>query len=123
MALRSLSSPGTAYDDPLLGKDAQPGHVRNMVPLQEDNGGVHVNSGIPSRAFYLTATALGGHSWERTGRIWYETLVDPRLRPDVGFREFSQLTWDKARELYGEASDEALAVEYGWRLVGVAQEQ
>ncbi|WP_448639711.1 M4 family metallopeptidase [Geodermatophilus sp. URMC 63] len=120
VALRSLSSPGTAYDDPLLGKDPQPRHLRDIVSSQEDNGGVHVNSGIPSRAFYLTATALGGHSWERAGRIWYETVVDPRLRPDVGFREFYQLTWDKARELYGDASDEALAVEYGWRLVGVA---
>ena len=52
-ALRSLAAPGTAYDDDVLGKDPQPAHMRDFVPTREDNGGVHINSGIPNHAFYL----------------------------------------------------------------------
>jgi Zn-dependent metalloprotease len=58
--LRSMSEPGTAYDDPLLGKDPQPAHMKDFIKTREDNGGVHLNSGIPNRAFYLAATAIGG---------------------------------------------------------------
>src|SRR5690606_15620654 len=77
-ALRSMAEPGTAYDDPLLGKDPQPGHMRDFVVTQEDNGGVHINSGIPNRAFHLAALALDGHAWEPAGRIWYDALRDDR---------------------------------------------
>jgi Zn-dependent metalloprotease len=55
--LRSMSEPGTAYNDPLLGKDPQPAHMKDFIKTREDNGGVHLNSGIPNRAFYLAATA------------------------------------------------------------------
>ena len=53
VALRSMKDPGTAYDDPTIGKDPQPGHMKNFVRTTSDNGGVHINSGIPNRAFYL----------------------------------------------------------------------
>ena len=52
VALRSMKAPGTAYDDPVLGKDSQPGDMAHYVQTSEDNGGVHTNSGIPNRAFY-----------------------------------------------------------------------
>jgi hypothetical protein len=68
-ALRDMANPGTAYDDPNLGKDPQPGHMKDYVQTESDNGGVHTNSGIPSRAFVLAATAIGGKSWEKTGKI------------------------------------------------------
>ena len=55
-----MKAPGTAYDDPRLGKDPQPAHMDDYVETTEDNGGVHINSGIPNHAFYLAATALGG---------------------------------------------------------------
>src|SRR5436305_5152026 len=54
--IRSMKEPGSAYDDPQLGKDPQPGHMRKYVETSEDNGGVHINSGIPNRAFYLAAS-------------------------------------------------------------------
>ena len=41
-----------------------------------DNGGVHINSGIPNHAFYLAATAVGGYAWEKVGRVWYVTLTE-----------------------------------------------
>src|SRR5690606_15305154 len=50
-ALRSMAAPGTAYDDDVLGKDPQPGHMDDFVETNRDNGGVHLNSGIPNKAF------------------------------------------------------------------------
>ena len=60
VALRSMKAPGTAYDDPKLGKDPQPADMAHYVNTPQDHGGVHINSGIPNHAFYLLATALGG---------------------------------------------------------------
>ncbi|MGN6577836.1 MAG: M4 family metallopeptidase, partial [Nocardioides sp.] len=74
-ALRSMAAPGTAYDDPVLGTDPQVGSMDAYVTTSQDNGGVHLNSGIPNRAFFLAATAIGGASWEAPGRIWYAALT------------------------------------------------
>lgn len=117
-ALRSMSAPGTAYDDPVLGKDPQPAHMRDFVITEADNGGVHINSGIPNRAFYVAATALGGHAWEVAGRIWYDALRDARLAPDADFAAFARLTLAHA----AAAGEDALqAVRQGWETVGVLQ--
>jgi Zn-dependent metalloprotease len=120
VALRSMSAPGTAYDDALLGKDPQPAHMSKFVNTYEDNGGVHINSGIPNKAFHLTATQIGGFAWEKAGRIWYETLRDSRLRPNTGFRRFARLTLSVAERLYGTNSQEAAAVRSAWQQVGLA---
>jgi len=90
-ALRSLEAPGTAYDDPVLGKDPQPGHMSDYVETSDDDGGVHINSGIPNRAFYLAATAIGGFAWEKAGRIWYVALRD-RFRKTTDFTQAAALT-------------------------------
>jgi Zn-dependent metalloprotease len=120
MALRSMKAPGTAYDDPVLGKDPQPAHMRDYVRTYQDNGGVHINSGIPNHAFYLTAREIGGYAWVKSGRIWYETLRDPRLRPNTGFKRFARLTADVAAKLYGSGSPEQLAVRHSWAEVGIS---
>ncbi len=117
--LRSMSAPGSAYDDPLLGKDPQPGHMRDFVQTREDNGGVHINSGIPNRAFYLAAKALGGHAWEKAGPIWYDTLCDERLANDADFSEFARLCVDRTARRFGKGSLEAAAVAKAWSDVGV----
>jgi Zn-dependent metalloprotease len=119
VALRSMAAPGTAYDDPVLGKDPQPGHMSDYVVTSADNGGVHINSGIPNHAFYLTATTLQGYSWERAGLIWYEALLSPRMTSRMGFRGFARLTASTARRLYGADSEEALAVRNAWSAVGI----
>lgn len=118
-ALRSMKEPGTAYDDRVLGKDPQPGHMRDYVRTEEDNGGVHINSGIPNRAFYEGAVRLGGSAWVKAGRIWYIALRD-RLRPNATFADAAGSTIAAARELYGKASLEEKAVGEGWKEVGVA---
>src|SRR5437762_2658413 len=60
-ALRSMKEPGKAYDNNLMGKDPQPADMAHYVHTAADNGGGHTNSGIPNRAFFLVATALGGN--------------------------------------------------------------
>ncbi|MFO1429889.1 MAG: M4 family metallopeptidase [Candidatus Competibacteraceae bacterium] len=119
VALRSMKAPGTAYDDPVLGKDPQPAHMKNFVRTSQDNGGVHINSGIPNHAFHLVATKLGGHAWEKAGHIWYETLRDPRLRPNSGFSAFARLTANVAGRLYGGNGTEEKAVRESWKQVGI----
>lgn len=118
-ALRSLRAPGSAYDDQVLGKDPQPCRMHEFVQTVEDNGGVHINSGIPNYAFYLVATHIGGFAWEKAGRIWYETLRDPRLRPTATFRMFARLTQANAERVYGSNSREWEAVHEAWTQVGV----
>lgn len=122
-ALRSLSAPGTAYDDDVLGKDPQPAHVDAYVETRDDNGGVHINSGIPNHAFYLTATALGGRAWERAGLIWYRTITSGTLSPTADFTAFAQATLAAAASEYGEESEEVDAVRAGWTGVGVMRDE
>jgi Zn-dependent metalloprotease len=121
-ALRSLAAPGTAYDDDVLGRDPQPAHMRDYVQTRDDNGGVHINSGIPNHAFYLTAMALGGRAWERAGLIWYRTITAGTLSPTADFDAFAQATLAAAAAEYGEESEEVAAVRAGWTGVGVIED-
>jgi Zn-dependent metalloprotease len=118
VALRSMSAPGTTYDDPTLGKDPQPADMAHYVETDQDNGGVHINSGIPNRAFYLAAMAFGGYAWEQAGRIWYATLLDPALQPNASFDEFAQLSMANAEKLFG--MDGKKLVMDAWQTVGVS---
>jgi Zn-dependent metalloprotease len=118
VAVRSMKAPGTAYDDKLLGKDPQPAHMRDFRHMHDDNGGVHVNSGIPNHAFYLAAMAIGGKAWEVAGRIWYAALTT-KLRAHATFRDCARATSDAAAELYGAWSEPRRAVEHAWRQVGL----
>jgi Zn-dependent metalloprotease len=117
VALRSMAEPGTAYDDPVVGKDPQPAHMDDYVETTQDNGGVHINSGIPNRAFYLFAVALGGHAWDKAGRVWYATCTDKALAADADFQAFADLTSTHAASLFGESEQAALAE--AWAGVGI----
>ncbi len=122
VGIRSMKDPGTAYDDPVLGKDPQPGHMDNYVNTPEDNGGVHINSGIPNRAFYMAAVKMGGNAWERAGKIWYVTLRD-RIQANSNFQDAANLTYTVAGELYGQGSLEQNATAEGWDYVGIKVNQ
>ncbi|MEU3981190.1 M4 family metallopeptidase [Streptomyces sp. NPDC026672] len=117
-ALRSMKAPGTAYDDDVLGKDPQPATMDDYVHTGRDNGGVHINSGIPNHAFYLAATALGGNAWERAGQIWYDVLTGGGLETRANFADFAKLTVAAARARYQEG-EELEAVLKAWQRVGV----
>ena len=118
VALRSMKEPGSAYNDPVLGKDPQPGHMRDYVSTSEDNGGVHINSGIPNHAFYLMAVALGGYAWEKAGMVWYRAMRD-KFTSSTDFQGAADLTYAAAGELYGQGSQEQQSVKYGWDGVGI----
>ena len=118
VALRSMKAPGTAYDDPALGKDPQPAHMKDYYKGSADNHGVHINSGIPNRAFFLFASALGGKAWERAGKVWYDALCN-RLRHDSDFKAAAKATVTSAGDLYGIGSKEQKAVQDAWTQVGV----
>ena len=117
-ALRSMKDPGSAYDDPnTLGKDPQPGTMAGYVNTDQDNGAVHINSGIPNHAFFLVATTLGGNSWDKAGPIWYATLRDHALRPTANFADFANVTVANANRLFG--AGDANIVQNAWKQVGV----
>ncbi|MEX0676003.1 MAG: M4 family metallopeptidase [Pirellulales bacterium] len=119
-ALRSLKAPGTAYNNPLFGEDPQPDHMSKFVPLPDtqagDNGGVHINSGIPNHVFFLLAIAIGGKAWDIPGHIWYDTLVN-RVGEFAQFEDFAKATYEGAGSLYGTA--EQSAVRDAWSKVGI----
>jgi len=120
-ALRSLKAPGKAYNNPTLGRDPQPDHMSKYVMLPDtdegDNGGVHINSGIPNKAFHLTAVGIGGYAWEAPGHIWYATLQ--ASTPSTNFQQFADTTYLKAGQLYGSQSAEQQAVLAAWKEVGI----
>ena len=121
-ALRSMKEPGSAYDDPKLGgRDPQPKEMSGYVQLPDtddgDFGGVHLNSGIPNRAFYLVAEQLGGFAWERAGHIWYAALQ--QLFPSAQFKDCANITLEVAGTLFGAGSQEQQAVRAAWIEVGV----
>jgi Zn-dependent metalloprotease len=119
--LRSMKAPGTAYDTPEMGKDPQPDHMSRYVHLPNtprgDNGGVHINSGIPNKAFYLTAATVGGFAWDAPGHIWYEALKASDSKAQ--FQDFADTTFAKAGQLYGNGGLEQRAVQGAWRDVGI----
>ncbi|MEU9132384.1 M4 family metallopeptidase [Kitasatospora sp. NPDC048540] len=118
VALRSMKDPGTAYDDERLGKDPQPAHMDGYVDTADDNGGVHINSGIPNHAFYLLATALGGPAWERAGQVWYDTVTGGHLAHDAGFADFARATAAAALARYDRTAADTVTA--AWSQVGIS---
>ncbi|KAH8597234.1 putative protease prtS [Bisporella sp. PMI_857] len=115
VALRSMKAPGTAYDNPKIGKDDQPSTMDGYVDLPNtaagDSGGVHTNSGIPNHAFYLVATGLGGYSWEKAGKIWYASLLDKKLQginTKTAFKVFADLTVGYALSLFDKETQDVV---------------
>jgi thermolysin metallopeptidase-like protein len=112
--LRSIKAPGTAYDDPTIGKDPQVDHFSRLIKGSEDSGGVHTNSGVPNKAFYETAIRIGS---EKAGKIWIASL--PQFTATTDLRKGSQAIYKTAVELFGEGSAEAGAVKAAWNTVGL----
>lgn len=117
-ALRSMKAPGTAYSDDLLGRDPQPWHMDGFNTTTDDNGGVHINSGIPNHAFYLFCAYLGGRAWELPGRIWYRALQELN-NPMASFTDWADQTLRTASALAGQGSLEQQMLRRAWTLVGI----
>jgi Zn-dependent metalloprotease len=93
--------------------------MRGYVKTTDDNGGVHVNAGIPNHAFYRAAIAIGGYAWEKAGRIWYDVVCNGPLTADSRFADFARLTTVHATKLFGRGSAELAAVVGAWTDVGI----
>ncbi|MFH2056442.1 MAG: M4 family metallopeptidase [bacterium] len=100
--------------------DWQPAHMDEYVdmPLSEDNGGVHVNSGIPNKAAYLVATAIGR---EKMGAIYYRILDAHLLGRYAQFIDMRLAAIQAATELYGAESAEVQAVKDAFDAVGLGE--
>jgi Zn-dependent metalloprotease len=115
-ALRTFTEERAYENDAWLGTDPQPKHLRDKFTGGEDNGGVHINSGIPNHAFYRVALELGGKAWERAGRIWYRTLLALHQRSD--FAAMVAMSSQMAAAEFGTGSLEQKAVQSAWKAVG-----
>lgn len=116
-ALRSMLAPGTAYDDKKLGKDPQPAHMKDLYTGWSDNGGVHINSGIPNLAFATFARSVGGNAWEKPFDIWYATNCgENRVGSNADFQAWANKTMENCRKLHAELADPLRAA---WSHVGI----
>ena len=77
---------------------------------------MHINSGIPSHAFYLAAMEIGGKAWEKMGQIWYKTML--KLTSTSQFKDMVLSSTESAATLYGNNSREHKAVMKAWKSVG-----
>ncbi|MCP9209514.1 M4 family metallopeptidase [Streptomyces sp. NEAU-Y11] len=110
-AVRDMRNPGSAYDSPILGRDPQPGHMDQYQKIRGDNGGVHINSGIPNRAFALLCEKTGEPSWGRPLAMWRRAMQD--LGPRSGFRNLATATCTHSGGL-------SSAVREAWSEVGIS---
>nr|WP_145405349.1 M4 family metallopeptidase [Paenibacillus xylanexedens] len=115
-ALRSLSNP-TLYNQPDKYSDRYTG--------TQDNGGVHINSGIINKAYYLAAqggthngVTVSGIGRDKAVRIFYSTLVN-YLTPTSKFAAAKTATIQAAKDLYGANSAEATAITKAYQAVGL----
>lgn len=94
---------------------------------KEDNGGVHLNSGIANLAFYLTvaggkhprgktSTVVPALGIDKGAAIYYRALTE-YLSSNATFQDARNATAQAATELYG--ADAAAAVHAAWTAVGV----
>jgi bacillolysin/thermolysin len=112
--LRSMSKPGTGYAG-----DPQPGHMRDYKDTSADNGGVHINSGIPNKAAYEITKAIGQ---DKVAAVWYRAITK-YLTPTSQFTDAANVTVQSAIDLFGKGSAEAQAVAAGWASVGLTPSQ
>lgn len=125
-------------DDWLLGEDctvAKPGFLRNLEdpnkglssqpkimsnyknwPLKKDRGGVHINSGIPNYAAYLTIDAIGR---DKTEQIYYHALSYYLLK-NSQFIDARRALIQSASDIYGKGK-EVKAIETAWNKVEVIE--
>ncbi|MCB0618067.1 MAG: M4 family metallopeptidase, partial [Saprospiraceae bacterium] len=117
-ALRDLSNPnqgGNGINDP----GWQPDHVNEQYTGSLDNGGVHINSGIPNHAYYLVAQSIGKDEAEQ---IFYKAL-DEYLVKSSQFIDCRLAAVQAATDLHGTNSSQVNAVKSAFDAVGIVDGQ
>ncbi|WP_249597193.1 M4 family metallopeptidase [Peribacillus frigoritolerans] len=118
-ALRSMKAPGTAFDNKLMGKDIQPDHMKNFYKGERDNHGVHINSGIPNKAFYLVSMEIGT---DKAALIWFNAMQN--LFATANFNQFVQIVIKAAQKLVdsGDVTKTAIkTIENAFKAVGLPE--
>lgn len=105
----------------------QPSHMSEYVRTQQDNGGVHINSGIPNNAMALMT--IGGTNpksgvkvafgigWDKAAKLWYRVNTDLLLAGST-FTAAATATQTAANDL-GFTQNEKNIVECAWIATGV----
>lgn len=106
--LRDMANPGAKHC-----VSRQPVDYKHYIP----HGDPHDNSGIPNRAFCLIAKAIGGHSWEKAGKVWYGALTNKKASKTMKFNAFARLTVSEAKKQFAKDPSVAAAVTKGWKTV------
>jgi bacillolysin len=117
-ALRSLQNPNQGgRNDP----GYQPMFMSQYQVLrdtpEQDNGGVHINSGIPNHAYYLFATG-NGMSKEKAEKVYYHALTRYLGRTSK-FLDLRLAVIQSAKDLYGET--EVAAARSAFDRVGIVE--
>lgn len=110
-AIRSLKSPGNRR---ITWRDDD--QIKSFDQYQEGCD-AHDASGIANHAFYLAAMKVGGHSWDRTGKIWMDAYG--KLGSKATFAHAAHATISAADDRFGSKSAESKAVTAAWRKVKV----
>lgn len=115
-ALRSLSNP-PAGD--------QPDHYSDRYTGSGDNGGVHINSGIPNKAAYLMSeggthrgVSVTGIGRAKTEAIWYRALTQ-YFTSSTNLAGARQGLLSATADLYGSGGSEYAAVQNAFAAVGI----
>jgi MYXO-CTERM domain-containing protein len=119
--LRDMKDPGSVAASP------QPDNMSKYDPTTIDNGGVHINSGIPNNAAYLMTiggtnktsgiAVSGGIGWEKAEQLWYRAATQ-YFGATSDFKAAAQATLTAAADLGFSESNKA-TVECAWIAVGV----
>ena len=126
-ALRYMATPHSAANYGYTSND-DPDHYSERYTGTGDNGGVHINSGIPNHVFYLvvkggthahiagpTVTGLGA---DKAARIWYKALTT-YMTSSTNFAGARVATLNAAASIYGAGSVEYNAVADAWAACGI----
>ena len=122
-------TPGTAgdalryLDNPPAGN--QPDNYADRYIGSQDNGGVHINSGIANKQAYLMIAGgtFRGVTVQAAGRavtekVWYRALTT-YFTASTNFAGARQGTIQAATDLYGASSAQVASVTNAWAAVGV----
>ncbi len=124
-AMRYMDDPHRASNRGYTADD-DPDHYIERYTGTSDNGGVHINSGIGNKAFYLVAVggthhrggSMAGVGSDAAARIWYRALTG-YMTSGTNFAGARVATLAAAAQLYGVETPEYLAVASAWTLCGV----
>ncbi|MBB3173676.1 Zn-dependent metalloprotease [Endobacter medicaginis] len=108
--LRDMAAPKAAH-----ALAAQPDHyypgIGNLDP--------HYSSGPPNLAFCKAATAIGGHSWDKAGKIWYKAQTGFGPSPNMTMPQFAARTRSLAQSMFASTPAVHAAVDAAWTAVGL----